>query len=279
MKITPFEKKIELKNKGQLSLFFLGTGSAFTKTNFQNNLLVIKGDTHLLIDCGTMCSYALENVYHTNLSNVRNVILTHPHADHIGGVEEMVLVGRYVTKSPVNLIIPKPFKKKLWNESLRGGIQFSEHGKMKFEDYFAEIPNTLIQKKPFEIYHSTLGDLDIKLFRTRHVTSVERSYRNSQLSYGVLIDEKVLFTGDTQFNEVQLRYLLTKYKTIEYIFHDCDISGYSAGVHASYDQLCSLSPDIRAKMYLCHYNEAVNSIDAIIDGFAGLAKPGVYYNF
>lgn len=279
MRIKPFEKKIELTNKGDLSLFFIGTGSAFIKKNYQTNLLVIKGNTHLLIDCGTLCPYALETNYATKPSEIRNMILTHPHADHIGGVEEMVLVGKYVTKQPINLIIPKPFIKKLWNESLRGGIQFSENGKMKFGDYFSVVETDRIQKKPFEVYHTNFGTLDIKMFRTRHVTSVEGSYRNSQLSYGVLLDERILFTGDTQFNEFQLRYLLSKYKNIEYIFHDCDISGYSAGVHASYDQLCSLAPDIRSKMYLCHYNDAVNSIDAIIDGFAGLAKPGIYYNF
>ena len=279
MTIKPFRDKIELKNDGHLSLFFIGTGSAFAKDNFQNNLLLIKGDQHLLIDCGTLCPYALETVYNTKISEIRNVILTHPHADHIGGMEEMLLIGRYVTKSPVNIIIPKPFKKKLWNESLRGGIQFSEHGKMTFEDYFKEIPNKRILKKPFEMYHGTLGTMDLKIFRTRHVTTSTNSLKNSQLSYGVLIDEKVLFTADTQFNEHQLRYLLSKYKNIQYIFQDCDISGYSAGVHASYDQLCSLPPEIRAKMYLCHYNNAVNSIDALVDGFAGLARHGVYYNF
>lgn len=279
MIVKPFARKIQLKNDGQLSLFFIGTGSAFSKDNYQNNLLVVKGDTHLLIDCGTLCPYILETKYKTKISEIRNVILTHPHADHIGGVEEMVLIGKYVTKSPVNIVIPKEFKKKLWNESLRGGIQFSENGKMTFDDYFKEIPNQRIQKKPFEMYHAELGTLDIKLFRTRHVTTNNKNLKNSQKSYGVLLDEKVLFTGDSQFNEPQLRFLLSKYPTIEYIFHDCDISGYSAGVHASYDQLCSLSPDIRSKMYLCHYNEAVNSIDAIVDGFAGLAKNGVYYLF
>ena len=279
MTVKPLIDKIQLKNDGQLSLFFVGTGSAFSKTNFQNNLLVIKGAVHFLIACGTLCPYVRESQYNTKISEIRNVILTHPHADHIGGVEEMVLIGKYVTKAPVNIIIPKPFKKKLWNESLRGGIQYSEHGVMKFEDYFKEIPNTLIQKKPFEMYHTEAGTLDIKMFRTKHVTTSEKSMRKSQLSYGILFDEKILFTADSQFNEPQLRYLLTKYPSIQYIFHDCDISGYSAGVHASYDQLCTLPPDIRSKMYLCHYNEAVNNIDALVDGFAGLVKNGIYYNF
>ncbi len=274
-----FKKTIELTNDGQLSLFFIGTGTAFSKTHYQNNLLIIKGQEHILIDCGTLCPYIFEKIYNTKISQIRNVILTHPHADHIGGVEEMVLIGRYITKQTVNIIIPKPFKKKLWNESLRGGIQFSESGKMKFEDYFTEIPNERILKKPFEIYHAELGNIDLKLFRTRHVTTRPDSFKDSQLSYGVLIDEKILFTGDTQFNEPQLRFLLTKYKNIEYIFQDCDVSGYSSGVHASYDQLCTLPPEIRSKMYLCHYSDSVNSIDALVDGFKGLAKPGVYYDF
>ncbi|MCI7565271.1 MAG: MBL fold metallo-hydrolase [Treponema sp.] len=278
MTIKKFQNTIELTNDGKLSLFFVGTGSAFSKTNYQNNLLLIKGDKHILIDCGTLCPYALETTYNTKITKIRNVILTHSHADHIGGVEEMVLLGKYVTKDPINIFIPKPFKKKLWNESLRGGIQFSEEGVMKFEDYFKELPIKKIQTKPFDIFHASLGTLDLKLFRTRHVTTRFNSLRNSQVSYGVLIDERVLFTADTQFNEPQLRFLLNKYKTIEYIFHDCDVSGYSAGVHASYDQLCTLPPEIRSKTYLCHYNEAVNEIEALVDGFAGLAKPGVYYN-
>ena len=96
MIVKPFNSKINLKNDGRLSLFFIGTGSAFVKNNFQNNLLIIKGDNHILVDCGTLCPFALENHYHTKITEIENVILTHPHADHIGGVEEMVLMDKYV---------------------------------------------------------------------------------------------------------------------------------------------------------------------------------------
>ena len=279
MNRRPFSSKLELKNDGQLSLFFVGCGSAFSKDNFQNNLLVIKGDDHVLIDCGTLCPYVMETKYNTPVKLIDNLILTHPHADHIGGVEEIVFIAKYISKKLVNIIIPDEFKKKLWNESLKGGIQFSEEGRMTFDDYFNQIKPKLLLKKPFALYDSNIGKINLKLFRTRHVTTSKNSLRHSQISYGVLIDEKVLFTADTQFNQPQLAYLLSNYPNIEVIFHDCDISGYSAGVHASYEQLCSLPADIKQKMYLCHYNEKVNGIDSILDGFAGLVHCGVYYDF
>ena len=105
MIVKPFETKINLKNDGRLSLFFIGTGSAFVKNNFQNNVLIIKGDEHILVDCGTLCPFALETKYNTKITEIENVILTHPHADHIGGVEEMVLMDKYVRHSPVNIFI------------------------------------------------------------------------------------------------------------------------------------------------------------------------------
>ena len=279
MTITKFDKKLNFSNDGQLSLLFLGTGNAFQKSYYQTNLFVVKGDTHFLVDCGTLCPYILDKEYNTKLSSIRNLILTHPHADHIGGVEEIALSAYYISKQPVNIAIPEIFKKKLWNESLRGGIQFSENGKMKFEDYFSELPISRIQKKPFEIYEANIGSINVKLFRTRHVTTRPDSFKNSQISYGLILDDKVLFTADTQYNPSQLNFLLEKYKNIENIFHDCDLDGFSVGVHASYNQLKLIPEDIRKKMFLCHYNEKVKEVDAVEDGFAGFVQKGLYYNF
>ena len=279
MKTRPFISKIELTNDGKLSLFFIGTGNAFAKTSFQTNLLLIKGDQHLLIDCGTLCSYAYENLYNGKITDIQNLLLTHPHADHTGGVEELALAGKYITKRPVNLVITDKFKKLLWKETLKGGIHYSEEGVISFNDYFNQLKPVRIQKKPFEMFEINAFNMNLKLFRTRHVTTRKNSLRNSQISYGLIIDDKVLFTADTQFNKPQLKFILDNYKNIEVIFHDCDIKGFSRGVHAAYDELCTLSPEIRAKTYLCHYSETVNTIDALVDGFAGLAKHWVYYDF
>ena len=104
MKIENLNKTLSLENDGGLSFFFVGVGSAFAKTHFQNNILVIKGSDHLLIDCGTLCPYALWN-YGVSSSSIKNLLITHSHADHIGGLEEIALMGRYISKTKASMVI------------------------------------------------------------------------------------------------------------------------------------------------------------------------------
>ena len=273
------DSRIQFTNNGQLSLFFIGTGSAFSKINFQTNLLIIKGNTHILVDCGTLCPYALETAYNSRVTNIQNILLTHPHSDHIGGVEELALVGRYVANHKINIIINDEFKEKLWNESLRGGIQYSEEGLMTFEDYFIQHKPKLINKEPFEVSEIDFEGINLKLFRTMHITPIKDSFENAQFSQGLIIDNRVLFTGDTQFKKEYLDWLLEHYSGIECIFHDCDVSGYSEGVHASYRQLKTLPDEVKSKIYLCHYNSHAQRVAPTEDGFLGFAQPGIYYDF
>ena len=77
MKIKKFEsKKLKLTNNGDLVLFFIGVGSAFTRRQYQTNLLVIKGDDHLLIDCGTKCNQALFELG-LQITDINNFLITH----------------------------------------------------------------------------------------------------------------------------------------------------------------------------------------------------------
>ena len=265
---------LELTNDGRLSVLFIGTGSAFSKRYFQTNVLVVKGEDHLLIDCGTLCPYALEKNYGLELKNIDNLLLTHPHADHIGGVEELALVDRYVKKQKCNLVITDEFKQLLWNESLKGGLKVNEEGSLTLDDYFVQIKPEQILTEPFEMYEANVGSINVKLFRTKHVTCSDPEV--FQISYGLMIDDRVLYPCDTQFNPEQIDYLVHNFP-VKVIFHDCDISGYSEGVHASYAQLKTLPDEIRAMTYLCHYNGRAEEINPQNDGFKKFARPGVWY--
>lgn len=278
MLTSEFKETLPLINDGKLSLFFIGTGSAFSKKFFQTNFLVVKGEDHVLIDCGTLCTYALEKAYNTPITSIRNIFVTHPHADHIGSLEEFALAGRYVAKRKLNLIITDKLKKVLWKQSLKGGLHYSEDGHMKLSDYFDQIKPELIAKKPFEMYETNIGSINLKIFRTRHITTKARNLRRSQISYGVLIDNRILCSGDMQFQPDYISYFQSHYP-IETIIHDCDVSGYAEGVHASYRQLMTLDADTKAKMFLVHYNASAEKKIPENDGFLGFVKPGRWYIF
>ena len=106
MKITQFDDlSSALTNDGTLSLMTIGAGSAFARSLNQNNILLVKGDDHLMIDCGTRLSQALHQ-YNLPISQIKNFLITHSHADHVGGLEEVQLCGRYVTGQKPSMMAP-----------------------------------------------------------------------------------------------------------------------------------------------------------------------------
>lgn len=278
MTIQPLRGKLQLTSSEGLRFFFVGTGSAFSRKNFQNNLLIIKGDDHLLIDCGTSCPYAL-TTYGSNIGEIQNVLVTHSHADHIGGLEEMAFIGMYTTKKKTRMIITDEYKEILWEQSLRGGCGMSDsrpNGIMTFEDYFIQQAPELISETPRPFYRTKMGSIDIKIFRTKHIPSMTGSWKDMFYSVGVLIDDRILFPADTVLDRELLDWMLGEYP-IEWIFHDCQF--FKSGVHSAYPDLCTLPADIKKKMYLCHYGDNFEAYTPKKEGFAGFVQRGAYYCF
>ncbi len=273
------DKPLELTNDGKLTFFFLGIGSAFSKLHYQTNLLIIKGQDHILIDCGTVCPTALYN-YKSSIINISNFLITHSHADHIGGLEESALMGRYVTKKRPNMIITDEYKDLLWGNSLKGGLAFGEvyEGKpLEYHHFFNQIKPEMISKSPRPLYEINVGSINIKLFRTMHIPDSAKSWSDSSLSYGILVDNRVIFSSDTRFDIDLINWLLKDYPTIEHIFHDCQF--FPGGVHASFQELSTLDATIKEMINLCHYGDNYKNFHPRDNGFSGFARQGCYYIF
>lgn len=279
MKIKKLDSPLEVTNNGGLSFFTVGVGSAFSKKHFQNNMLIIKGNDHILIDCGTMCPYAFYQ-YNSSITKVKNFFISHSHADHIGGLEEVALMGRYVTKEKPKVFITDYYKQLLWDQSLRGGNSYGEFTDgvyLTFDDYFQQVKPKLLSETPRPLYETNCGSINLKIFRTKHIPDNAGSWENSFYSTGVLVDERILFPSDTRFDPEMIYWMLENYPNIEYIFHDCQF--YTGGVHASYQELLTLPAETRKKVLLCHYGDNFASFHPEDDGFAGFTQQATFYNF
>ena len=243
---------LSLTNGGELSLFFLGTGSAFTKKNYQNNLLVIKGEDHVMVDCGTRTSEAFVRLG-SNVTAIRNYLITHSHADHVGGLEEVMLMGRYVTRSKPRVVITEEYESILWDQTLRGGSALNERhdgSGLSFGDYWETVRPAPAEVLGREGYEVTLGAIKLRAFRTRHFPEQADTWKDSFYSLGLIIDDRVFFSGDTQFDPELVESAVSTH-SIEAIFHDTQF--FTGGIHASLDEIMTLAPEVRRKTLLMHY--------------------------
>lgn len=120
-----------LTNDGHLEIFFIGVGSAFAQNLNQTNFLIIKGDKHIMVDFGMTGPQALKQTAGLDAVEIECILPTHSHADHVDGIECLVLLNRYVGqrfqgKPMLKMIIPEEYQRILWDRTLRGGLEYNE---------------------------------------------------------------------------------------------------------------------------------------------------------
>ncbi len=277
---VPRAKKLPLSNSGTLSLFPVGCGSAFSKRLYQNNFLIVKGSDHCMIDCGTRTPEAFSKLGRS-VTEIDNWLITHSHADHVGGLEEVMLMNRYVAGRKPTVVISAEYQEVLWNSSLKGGSEPNEVRDgvgLQFGDFWQIRRPTWLSGYPRETAHAVVGSIDIKTVRTHHFPEQATDWTDSAYSVGLILDDRILFTGDTQFDPD----LLADYDTLfnfEYIFHDVQLM--KGGIHASLDELCTLPASLKRRMLLMHYPDGAEAQKARIksEGFLGLVRQGAFYIF
>jgi ribonuclease BN (tRNA processing enzyme) len=221
-----------------LQIQMLGTGSAFAKKYYNNNALVYFGGYTLLVDCGTTAPRSLFELQ-IPFNKIDAVLITHLHADHIGGLEELAFQLTYVYRHRMKLVVPSSISDNLWNQSLRGGLENAAEGFTKLESYFDVC--IVDEEMPFELQPG----FTVELLPTEHVPK--------KPSYSLVLNDYVYFSSDSKFDPARLNDMHGN-RRCQYIFHDCQL--FSPGtVHASLNELLSLPEEIQAKVLLMHYGD------------------------
>ena len=262
---------LKASRPGQFRLTLLGTGSAFTinDNNWQSNFLLenLVTGRRLLLDCGSDIRFSL-NEHKLSAKDITDIYVSHPHADHIGGLEYVAFSTKFLPKHQrPKLIMSAKFSSDLWSKSLSGGMESIE-GEVTTMSSFFDV-HAVGKKGRFE-----WEGVNFQLVQVVHIMNGFGIVP----SFGLLFKINglmVFFTSDTQSNPNQL---VRFYEMADLILHDCETTPYKSMVHAHYTDLVKLPEHIKNKMWLYHY-QPNRTQEPEQDGFLGFAKKGQTFNF
>lgn len=246
---------------------FLGTGSAFCVNaaggNWQSNVLLrvtnSEGFTKsLLIDCGGDVRHAMGEQGLTH-RDVDAVYVSHPHADHVGGLEWLAFLGMFDPGyEPPAIVANSRTLRTVWDHCISGGLRSIEGKEVVLESFFQSY--YLAPNQGF-----IFNGCKIDLVNVVHIMDGNEIVP----TYGLMIHmpdgQKVFFTTDTQHSPKQIGHF---YDQADVIFHDCEASyakhedgtpnldvPFMSGVHAHFEELKQLPDEVKAKMWLYHYQD------------------------
>jgi len=238
-----------------MKIIALGTGSAFCMNNWQTNFLIVHDGKRLLIDCGSDIRWSLHEQGMSYL-DIDGVYVSHAHADHIGGLEYLGFTSFFDPRwkqarkglPKMALFCEHGLVRLLWDHSLRGGMEGLEGVDANIDTYFDVVAVPKNDAFQWE-------GIKFEIVQSVHISA---KYCIVD-SFGIMFNDphngkRIYITTDVQFApETSMK---AYYREADLIIHDCETM-YKSGVHAHYDQLATLSPEVKGKMLLAHYQDNV----------------------
>ncbi len=213
---------------------------------------------------------------------IKRVFVSHQHADHVGGLEELALANRFLHNSHggenarPQLIGDTRVLQSLWEQSLKGGLRAMEGDTATMTDYFSILE--LERNTPNDAGFQLLDRYGFSIFPTDHLCIQQR---HDWPSFGLHITDSAngdtaFFSGDTKFDYETYSPMLQAAKVN---FHDVQLRDQPNPVHALLSELRTMPEEIRQKTYLYHYDDTWDQPEYAVvqEEFAGFVLPQKRY--
>lgn len=204
-----------------MKITVIGCGNAFSKVNGNQSFLLEEDGRTLLIDVGTRVPLF------TDITKIDDYYVSHSHADHVGGLEEVAFTtydwgtrpthySGFKSRKAPRLIANEALMKDLWNESLKGGLKSMEGFDSTLETFFETV--SIPPHGRFE-----WQGWSVNLIQQVHVMTGN----HIMPTYGLLFKKEghksVYFTTDSQHCSPKQNEIF--YKQADIIFQDCECIG------------------------------------------------------
>ncbi len=222
----------------------LGVGEAFTARHYTSCMALGARDEWLLIDC----PHPLRKMLHEgstaagvrlDLDRITAVAVSHLHADHCCGLEDLGFYSVTVLGRPARLLMHPDVSARVWTGLLAAGMELSWHdpqsppARRQLADFFELID--LDEHAPVAV-----GPFSIECRRTIHgVPTTAFRIQTSGRTFG--------FSADTAYDPTLIDWLAPS----NLIVHEATSAGHT-GIHTPYEKLSELPVELRARMRLTH---------------------------
>jgi ribonuclease BN (tRNA processing enzyme) len=174
----------------QVEVQFLGSGDALgSGGRFQTCVLVQSEKERFLIDCGASSLIAMKR-FGVDPSSIQQVLISHLHGDHFGGIPFLVLDGQFSRRTlPLTIAGPTAVEARV-GECMEVLFPGSSRIQRKFSVDFIEFQNER---------ETTLGPLSVIPYAVVHPSGSP--------SYALRVrfkDRVIVYSGDTEWTEVLL---------------------------------------------------------------------------
>jgi ribonuclease BN (tRNA processing enzyme) len=230
----------------------VGVGDAFSALHYSSAVAIESGGRWLLVDCPHPIRKVLREAsvgagVALDVATFDAVVLTHLHADHSAGLEDLAYYAHFVLRRRPVLAAHPQVLARLWErlapgmDSLADPVDWSPRP-MRLEDYFEVVP--LDPAAP-----TTVAGFEITCRPTRHhVFTTALRVRAGKRELGM--------SADTAHDPGLVEWLARA---------DLFLHETGPGIHTPYGALAALPAPVRARMRLIHYPDGFRPDDGGIE--------------